>query len=178
MIELFKVFIDPGHGGTDPGACSRDIREKDIALDVSVMLGELLTKEGIQVAYSRTIDSFIPLTHRARMSNHIKADVFISVHCNAHSNPHARGLETFHHRTSSKGKILASKVQKSILAKGLYSKDRGIKQANFYVLRKTNAVAILLELGFLTNQTDLSIITRNKREFSKAVAEAIIEYLR
>lgn len=175
---MFKVFIDPGHGGSDPGACFKDIREKDIALDVSLMLGELLSKEGFKIAYSRTIDSFIPLTQRAKASNDFKADVFISVHCNAHSNVHARGLETFAHKTSSKGRVLAFKVQKSILDKELYSKDRGVKQANFYVLRKTNAVAILLELGFITNQTDLNIIMRNKMEFSKAVATAITEYLK
>lgn len=174
---MFKVFIDPGHGGQDPGACFKDIREKDIALDVSLMLGELLTQSGLKVAYSRTIDTFIPLTRRAQASNDFKADVFISIHCNAHSNTHARGLETFHHRTSSKGKALSAKVQKGILKKELYSKNRGVKQANFYVLRKTNAVAILLELGFITNQTDLNIILRNKKEFSTAVADAIIEYL-
>ena len=175
---MFKVFIDAGHGGTDPGACFKDIKEKDIALDVSLMLGELLVQEGFKVAYSRTIDHFIPLTQRSRASNDFKADVFISIHCNAHSNLHARGLETFHHRTSSRGKALAAAVQNNILDKGLYSKDRGIKTANFYVLRKTNAVAILLELGFITNQTDLALILKNKREFSKSVASAISEYLK
>lgn len=175
---MFKVFIDAGHGGRDPGACFKDIKEKDITLDVSLMLGELLTQKGFKVTYSRTIDTFIPLTGRAKASNDFKSDVFISIHCNAHSNIHARGLETFHHRTSSRGKRLAAKVQKCILDKQLYSKDRGIKQGNFYVLRKTNAVAILLELGFITNQTDLNIILRNKREFSKTVADAIVEYLK
>ena len=175
---LSKVFIDSGHGGTDPGACSGNIKEKDINLDVGLMLGEMLTKEGFKVGYSRTTDTYVSLAERANKSNRFGAKVFISIHCNAHSNKQAQGVETFYYRTSSKGKVLADKVQKNILSKRIYTKNRGIKPANFYVLRKTRAVATLMELGFITNHTDLDIVVNNKKDFAKAAMEAIKEYLK
>ena len=104
--------------------------------------------------------------------------MFISIHCNAHYNRQAQGVETFYYRTSSKGKILADKVQTNILKRGIYTKNRGIKPAGFYVLKKTRAVAVLLELGFITNRTDLDIMLRNKKEFAVAIAEAVKDYLK
>ena len=116
---LSKVFIDSGHGGTDPGACSGNVKEKDINLEVGLMLGEMLTKEGFTVGYSRTTDTYVSLAERANKSNRFGAKVFISIHCNAHSNKQAQGVETFYYRTSSKGKVLADKVQKNILSKAI-----------------------------------------------------------
>ena len=175
---MSKVFIDSGHGGTDPGACSGNVKEKDINLEVGLMLGEMLTKEGFTVDYSRTTDRYVSLAERANKSNRFGAHLFISIHCNAHSNKQAQGVETFYYRTSSKGKVLAHKVQRNILSKGIYTKNRGIKPAGFYVLKKTRAVAVLLELGFITNYTDLDIVVKNKREFAKATEETIKKYLK
>lgn len=172
-----KIFIDSGHGGRDPGACHGAVKEKDITLDVGLILGELLVKEGFKVAYSRTDDSFVSLSDRANRSNRLGSDIFISIHCNAFTNPNAQGLETFYYRTSQNGKKLANKFQTSIVKKGLYTKDRGIKQGDFYVLRRTRAVAVLLELGFITNGEDRGIILNNKKEFAEVVVLGLKEYL-
>lgn len=175
---MSKIFIDPGHGGRDPGACHGNLKEKDIVLDVGLILGELLVKEGFQVAYSRRNDSFVSLSERANKSNRLSSDIFISIHCNAFTRASAQGVETFYYRTSRNGKRLADKFQTSIIKKGLYTKNRGIKQGNFYVLKRTRAVAVLLELGFISNWADRKIMLENKREFAGAVFEGLKEYLR
>ena len=177
-IKINKIFIDAGHGGRDPGACYGNVKEKDITLDVGLILGELLVKEGFKVGYSRTDDSFVSLSERANHSDRLGSDIFISIHCNAFTNSSAQGLETFYYRTSQNGKRLADKFQTNIVNKGLYTKDRGIKQGNFYVLKRTNAVAVLLELGFITNSEDREIVLGNKKSFAEAIAQGLKEYLK
>ena len=174
---MLRVFIDPGHGGKDPGACNGNFKEKDINLDVALILGEILNKEGFEVAYSRTTDVSVSLGERVFKSNRFRADVFLSIHCNAFTDTQAQGVETFYYKTSGKGKQLAAKIQANIVNKGIYSRDRGIKPGSFYVLKKTRAVAALVELGFITNRVDLEIMLRNKEEFAKVIAESIKEYL-
>lgn len=176
VLFMSKIFIDPGHGGYDPGACYGNIKEKDIVLDIGLILGELLIKEGFKVGYSRTNDNFVSLSERVNKSNRFGSDIFISIHCNAFTSSQAQGVETFYYRTSKNGKRLADKFQTSIVKKGLYTKDRGIKQGNFYVLRRTRAVAVLLELGFISNWEDRKIIMENKRGFAEAVVEGLKEY--
>lgn len=91
------VVIDPGHGGHDPGAVGRIYKEKDIALSIGLKLGGYI--EGylpdVNVVYTRTTDVFVPLHRRAQIANENKADVFISIHCNAARNRQAYGAETF-----------------------------------------------------------------------------------
>lgn len=174
---MCKVFIDSGHGGNDPGACFENIKEKDINLEVGLMLGELLTKKGFTVDYSRTTDTFVSRTERANKSNNFGSHLFISIHCNAHSNRQVQGVETFYYMNSLKGKLLAGKIQRNIIDKNIYTKNRGVKPEDFCVLRKTKAVAVLVELGFITNRMDLDIVLRNKRAFVDAVAEGIKENL-
>lgn len=113
---------------------------------------------------------------RASKSNRFGADVFISIHYNAFTRASAQGLETFYYRTSRNGKRLADKFQTSIIKKGLSTKDRGVKQGNFYVLRRTRAVAVLLELGFISNWEDRKIVLENKTAFAEAVVEGLKEY--
>nr|WP_246197966.1 N-acetylmuramoyl-L-alanine amidase [Solidesulfovibrio aerotolerans] len=101
LIEQFglsvrTVLIDPGHGGKDPGAHGLDgLTEKDVNLRFGRMLGEALQKKGFTVLYTRTTDTFIPLETRTEMANSKGADLFISVHCNAHGNAGSSGLETY-----------------------------------------------------------------------------------
>lgn len=92
----FKVVLDAGHGGKDPGAQSYGLNEKDVALNVSLMVGKLLEKEeGIEHIYTRDKDVFIGLRERATIANNAKADLFISIHANAVSNSRPYGTETF-----------------------------------------------------------------------------------
>jgi N-acetylmuramoyl-L-alanine amidase len=97
-LKLKKVVIDPGHGGKDPGAIGpKGTLEKDIALEIAKSLKEKLQKQlGLQVFLTRSNDRFIPLEERTAFANKRNADLFISVHCNAHSNRRFRGVETFY----------------------------------------------------------------------------------
>jgi len=93
----FIVVIDPGHGGKDPGAVNKSIREKDIVLGIGLKLGKLINENhsDVKVVYTRNTDVFIPLIERSRIANKIKADLFISLHANFCATPSIRGTETF-----------------------------------------------------------------------------------
>ncbi len=97
-VGKFKtVVIDAGHGGKDPGALGKDVKEKDIVLAVALKVGEYLKRElpDLKVVYTRTTDVFVPLDERAEIANKAKADLFVSIHANAISNPRIYGAETF-----------------------------------------------------------------------------------
>lgn len=92
----FKVVLDAGHGGKDPGTMRGDVREKDIVLDVVLKLGKILEKNNdITVIYTRKTDVFVELRERANIANKAKANLFISIHCNGVKNTLAKGTETF-----------------------------------------------------------------------------------
>ncbi|MBP5504850.1 MAG: N-acetylmuramoyl-L-alanine amidase [Bacteroidales bacterium] len=98
-VKLKKVVLDAGHGGKDPGSISKDrkLYEKTVALDVTLMLGELITKAypDVEVVYTRDKDIFIPLYQRPEIANKCHADLFISIHCNSVDNRNAEGFETY-----------------------------------------------------------------------------------
>lgn len=91
------VVIDPGHGGKDPGAVNKSIREKDIVLGIGLKLGKYINENysDVKVVYTRSTDIFVPLIERSRIANRNKADLFISLHANACGTPSTRGTETF-----------------------------------------------------------------------------------
>lgn len=93
----FTVIIDPGHGGNDPGAVSKNVREKDVVLGIGLKLGKLISENhpDVKVIYTRNTDVFIPLIDRSRIANKSKADLFISIHANICATPSIRGTETF-----------------------------------------------------------------------------------
>jgi len=95
--KIRTVVIDAGHGGKDPGAIGRRVKEKDIVLDVALLTGEYIKQNlpDVKVIYTRTKDEFIELHRRAAIANENNADVFISIHCNSVGNPSVSGAETF-----------------------------------------------------------------------------------
>lgn len=91
----FVVVLDAGHGGKDPGKVKRAMKEKDIALKITKLVGEQIEKEtDIKIIYTRTTDKFVTLDGRAKIANNVNADLFVSIHCNAH-NSQAYGTETY-----------------------------------------------------------------------------------
>jgi N-acetylmuramoyl-L-alanine amidase len=94
-LSVRTVMVDAGHGGKDPGARGFGLQEKDIALRMALTLGKELKKRGFRVLYTRTTDDFLALEERTALANSKKADLFLSVHCNAHTDPSIHGLETF-----------------------------------------------------------------------------------
>lgn len=171
------VHLDFGHGGKDPGATGNGLKEKDVVLAVGLKVGKELERHGVKVTYSRKNDKFVELRERANIANRAKAGVFVSIHCNAFNNASAQGLETFHFAGSANGKKLATSVQNSIMAAKLYNRNRGIKTANFAVLRHTSMPAALVELGFITNSQDASLLKSKQSDFAVAIAKGILNYL-
>lgn len=92
-----KIVIDPGHGGHDSGAVGAKYKEKDLVLNMALILGKMINMKypDVEVIFTRTTDVFIPLHQRTAIANKQKADLFISIHCNAISNPNTKGTETF-----------------------------------------------------------------------------------
>ena len=171
------VLLDGGHGGKDPGAVGNRLNEKDINLSVVLLVGEILKKQNIDVIYSRATDVFVELHHRTQKANTAKADVFVSIHCNSASNPLARGVETFYYSNSKESAKLAKAVQDSLVATKLYSANRGVKTADFHVIRASNMPAVLVELGFINNVEDSKILKNKQKEMAAAIAQGILEYL-
>lgn len=174
---MTKVHIDAGHGGKDPGATGNGLREKDITLSVSLAVGKILQRHGVQVSYSRTKDVFLSLSDRAKQANNNKSDLFVSIHTNAFTDTKVQGLETFSYPNSKNGAKLAKNIQDSILNAKLYNRNRGTKTANFAVLRQTKMPAALVELGFITNIQDAAMLKSRQNEFANAVAKGILSYL-
>ena len=174
---MAKVFLDPGHGGKDPGALGNGLREKDINLSVTSKVGNILKNHGVDVKYSRTTDVFLELAERASRANSFGANVFVSIHCNAFNDSSARGVETYSYPGSSTGAKLAKAIQDSIIASGTYTVNRGTKTANFAVLRLTNMPAALVELAFITNSQDANILRNRQDDLALAVAKGILNNL-
>jgi len=173
---MVKVFLDPGHGGSDPGALGDGLKEKDINLSVALKVGSILINHSINVNYSRTTDVFVELADRAKKANSYNADIFVSLHCNAFDNPSAKGVETYSYPNSTNGAKLARALQNSIISSGVYTADRGTKTANFAVLRLTNMPAALVEMGFITNTEDANILKNKQNELAIAIAKGILSY--
>ena len=158
-----RVCIDPGHGGSDPGALGNGLREADINLDVCLRLAALCDLDTRDVAgggewdvlLTRTTDATVTLAQRTGMANAFGAESFLSVHMNAFTSPAANGTETFCFLGlgQSPAGLLRNRVQAEALSAWELT-DRGVKEANFFVLRNTTMPAALLEGGFITNPVD------------------------
>ncbi len=176
------VVIDPGHGGPDPGAIGRGgIREKDVVLDISLRLTEILERQGVQVVLTRANDRDLLLEPRIQLANRIDADLFVSVHVNAISlsRPDVNGIETYHSRRASRqSRVLAGVLHRSILA-AVGGPDRGVRAADFVVIRMADMPAVLLELGFVTGAADAPRLAdpQHRTVLAAAVARGILEYI-
>lgn len=173
-------MIDPGHGGPDPGAVGiGGTQEKDVVLEVSRQIRDLLQSRGVEVLMTRDGDIDVDLPPRAQLANASGAHAFVSVHANAlnMSRPDVNGLETFYFQ-SVQGKNLASAIHNSIMGT-VRREDRGVREGRFYVIRATRVPATLVELGFLTGADDAADLadTTHRRQLALAVTAGILEYL-
>ncbi len=154
----FKVVIDPGHGGPDPGAIGiGGLRETDVVLDVCLQMARLLQARGVQVLMTRTSEVDVDLPPRVSLANSSGADLFVSVHANALSmaRPDVNGIETFYFEGSgNRSRRLAAALQQQMLAISPGSPDRGVRTGRFFVIRRTVMPSALVEMGFLTGELD------------------------
>ena len=169
-------MLDFGHGGHDSGAVARTgEQEKNLVLQIGQLLVLKLKRCGIDVHTTRNNDSFVSLSDRAKKANQLGVNAFISLHCNSSDNSSAQGVETFAYKEQYAN--LATKVQNAIINSKNYTKNRGVKTANFAVLRETSMSACLVELAFISNDTDLNILRTKQDELATAVAKGICDYL-
>ncbi|YAF98561.1 MAG: N-acetylmuramoyl-L-alanine amidase [Nodularia sp. CChRGM 3473] len=172
------VMIDPGHGGKDPGAVGiGGLREKDVILPISKRVAEILQKNGVQAVLTRDSDYFVSLQGRVNLAERANADLFVSIHANAISlsRPDVNGLETYYYDS---GQSLAQSIHRSIL-QGANVRDRGVRRARFYVLRRSSMPSVLVEVGFVTGREDAARLrtTAHQNQMADAIARGILQYL-
>ncbi|MEP5256461.1 N-acetylmuramoyl-L-alanine amidase family protein [Winogradskyella rapida] len=221
----FVVVLDAGHGGGDSGNVGNGHSEKDIALKVTLEVGKALEKNpDIKVIYTRKTDVFIELHERANIANRADADLFVSIHCNAHSSQ-ASGTETFVLGEKNTGRnfdvakkeneviflednyeenyagfdpsspessiaigieqevyveqsvVLARKIEDNFIGKAK-RKSRGLKQASLLVIRNTYMPSVLVEVGFLTNNSEGKFLNSKagQTKMANAIKEAVLDY--
>jgi N-acetylmuramoyl-L-alanine amidase len=184
--KSFLIAIDPGHGGKDSGAGSRDgqYHEKHFCLSTALLLQKHLEKMGYSTFITRDDDTFVPLKKRASVVNKTNANLFISVHYNAAKNKHARGLEIYYNDyPEPRGKAKKSySLAEIVLNNALLTTrepSRGVKQAAFSVLVNTKMPSVLVEGGFLTNKQDLAQIKRASYwdKLALGIARGVDEYI-
>ncbi|NLC63513.1 MAG: AMIN domain-containing protein [Thermoanaerobacterales bacterium] len=172
------VVIDPGHGGSDPGAVCGNIREKDLNLDIGLKLKNILEERGLKVFMTRQDDTYMSTYARAGMANELNADVFVSIHHNASESPSGSGTETLYYPDTEK-EALASAIQKSMV-KNVGLKDRGVvERPGLVVTRETMMPSALVEVGFMTNSDELALLINEtfRQRVAEAIAEGIMNYL-
>jgi N-acetylmuramoyl-L-alanine amidase len=172
------VVIDPGHGGKDPGAIGiGGVQEKHVVMAISREVERILEKQGIQVRMTRNNDYFVSLQGRTKMANQINADLFVSIHANSagRNKPHVSGYETYYFQS---GRNLATVIHRNVLRR-VNVRDRKVRKARFYVLRKSSMPAVLVEAGFLTGREDIAKLTNSwfQKQMAQAIAAGIIEYI-
>lgn len=166
------IVIDAGHGGVDPGATSNGVKEKDIVLDVSKKVDELLKQKGYNTLMTREDDTYISLNGRANLANADNANLFVSIHANSYTGSAANGIEVLH-SGSKESKALAQDLQDE-LVKETGAVDRKIKhRPNLVVLRETKMPSSLVEVGFLTNSEEVSKLKLDS--YQNKLAEAIVK---
>lgn len=178
------VVIDPGHGGHDPGAVYKSVKEKDLNLDIALRLNELLKEKNIKTYMMREDDSFVSLYERAYIANSLNASLFLSIHNNAMDNTSYGGTMTLCYpaRSGSKGftgQAFAQIVQENLI-KTLGTKDRKvINRPNLVVLKATKMPAALAEVAFITNDADRNNLQNAtfRQKAAQALCDSIIQAL-
>lgn len=149
---MTKLFLDAGHGGKDCGATRDGVKESDINLALTEKIAAVA--DNMEIKHSRETDVFVGINERAKMANAWGADVFVSIHVNAAANETANGIETLCYSDNGKSYALAKDMQAALI-KGTGATDRGVKiRPDLGVLRLTKMPAILIEIGFISNNRE------------------------
>lgn len=196
--SLPTVVIDPGHGGSDDGARSHGLREKDLSLDLALRVEKLLRFSGFPTALTRREDVFVTLPARAAVANKIDNALFVSLHFNHSRDSGATGVETFYATekvppesgwawvgfvskpepvSTDDGADLAGYIQTALVSR-TEAVNRGIKRRELYVVRHTRCPAVLVEGGFLNNALDARLLSNGEYldRLAKAIVEGVVTY--
>ncbi|MFZ4641460.1 MAG: N-acetylmuramoyl-L-alanine amidase [Nodosilinea sp.] len=178
--DSIVVMLDPGHGGADPGAVGIEgLQEKGVVLSVAQQVAAILRQQGITVEMTRQQDQTVDLQPRVDQAEAARASLFVSIHANAVNmqRPEVNGVETYYFSDASLP--LANLLHRRVMG-SLRMNDRGVRQARFFVLRRTSMPSALIEIGFVTGATDAPQL-RNlqwQAEMARAIAQGILDYLR
>lgn len=169
------ICINPGHGGSDPGACG-DLRESDMNLTVALILGPMLTERGAQVVYTRTTDERVPLADRPVIANNAGADLFISIHHNGSNDPNASGTCAICYPGSDAGIRLAT-----LCLNGLYNRlglrQRGLIQRDDSDVTYTDMPAVITEASFASSPADCALFQNGGAELEAlGILDGILAY--
>lgn len=180
-----KVFINPGHDRDyDSGAVGFGMRECDIAYAVGVRVAHYLEAAGCETKLMQSDNLFWDSNYADRQNacvvadaNNWEADVFVSIHCNAAS-PAAHGteVEVYNAEPNTDGAKLGQYIQNQIV-NSLGTTDRGVKsRPDLIVLRHTDMPACLVEMAFISNESDAQLLADNQDEFARAIARGVTDY--
>lgn len=174
------IVLDAGHGAHDSGTTYTGVKEKDLTLAISnAVLAKLQSNSDLKIYTTREDDTFLELMKRSEFSNQINPDLFISFHINSVDNvPAASGTETYYtEKTDTRNKIFATMVQEGLVNE-FGTKNRGVKTNTFVVTRYTNAPAILIEIGFLTNESDRAMMLSPDftMRYANVIYDCIMKY--
>ena len=174
-----KICIDPGHSGScEPGACGGGLTEASLVLYIArFTLAELeLRGHSVRLTRDGPVDD-AEIDWRTELANEWGADLFISIHCNSAVRIDAEGSETYHFPDSVKGRQLARCLQ-FCMTDAMLTEDRGVKEADFQVLRETNCPAALVECAFISNPVDREMLVDSLEQWrmGAAIAVAVCDY--
>lgn len=172
----YVAYIDPGHGGYDPGTSGNGIIEKDLVLKIALNVKSKLEAKGIKVIMSRTTDTYVSLQDRSSGANQANPDIFISIHVNSAGAVSASGIETYYYKGIDKD--LAESLQSKLISY-TGANNRGAKFENFHVVRETNMPSSLVEIGFLTNVNEANNMKNSsyQEKLSNAIVDGAVDYL-
>lgn len=165
------VVIDPGHGGSEPGAGNGSINEKDTVLAISLEVEKILKDKNIDNILTRSDDTFLSLEDRVKIANEKRCSLFVSIHNNSFTDSSSGGILTTYNPYSPTGTDIAKIMQSKLGNIGMQNR-KTMPRPNLYVLRHTEMPALLLEIGFISNKKDLSLITN--ASFQKKCARQIV----
>ena len=171
-----KVFLDYGHGGEDVGAVAGGYKEKDIVLAIGKRVKYHLERHNLKVVESREGDTNPSLTERSNKANANFVDVAVSLHCNSFTDNSAQGVEIYTYGQGNREIGLAKAILNQIVKAKLYTKNRGVKQANFHMVREIKTASVLLEMAFISNADDRNILINKQEELAIAITKGILGF--
>lgn len=171
----YKIALDAGHGGSDPGAVYKGRQEKEDTLDLTLAVGDILKKNGIDVYYTRTTDEYETPFKKATDANNSGADLFVSIHRNSSENPNQySGVETLVYSDTGLKAEVARNINNQLEDAGF--KNLGVdERKNLVVLKRTKMPAVLVEAGFINNDKDNYLFDEEFDSIAQAIADGILE---
>ena len=169
------VVIDPGHGGSNPGAVYMGRQEKDDVLALSLAVGQILEDNGVQVYYTRTTDIYESPTQKALEGNAAGADYFVSIHRNASPYPNQyTGIETLVYNRYGEAARLARNINARLEQIGFV--DQGVNErTDLVVLNRTDMPAVLVEVGFINTDADNQLLDERLYDVAQAIADGLLQ---